>query len=92
MFFKKVEQSFKNLGKIFRLGSKVLSLTHFKPIDIQKQFSHVDFLKLSYFKPIIFLIKNFTQKCEKMNVHERFNHKMTNLDTMYQTSSPFHTK
>jgi hypothetical protein len=51
----------------------VPNFTHFKLVKIQRQFSQIDFQKLSYFKLVIFVVKtlkNYT-KMWKANKQER---------------------
>jgi hypothetical protein len=81
---------FQKFGKNISLGFQSFGFHTFQTHQYPKTI--FNFLKLSYLKPINFLIKNFIQKCGKMNVHARFNHKMTNLGTICWTSFPFHTK
>lgn len=65
----------KNLSKVskfwenyFHLGFKVMGFTHFRPANIQRQFSHIGFQILSYLRHIIlyFKLKTYTQnvKCK----------------------------
>jgi hypothetical protein len=76
---------FKNWEKYLHLSFKVSCLTHFKPpVGIQRQFSHINFQKMSYFRLATFFLKlKNTQKCGKMSLHPRFNHKMVNLGMIY---------
>jgi hypothetical protein len=60
-------QSFKIWEKKFHLSFNVLGLTHFKPlVCIQRQFSHINFqkLSLSYLQCLFFLIKKYTKMRE----------------------------
>jgi hypothetical protein len=63
-FLKELSRNLKTSKKYFHPNFEVPNFTHFKPIEIQRQFSQTIFQKLSYFKLVIFLfktLKNYTK-------------------------------